>query len=157
VFYAPPGTNVTSVGQVSSGCYSNPTNVSNGLIGASTYRYLSSSMTNDLCMQNCANRNATWAMTSAGVNCYCGTQSIQASLGTGTFVPSSLCTSSCGGNSSQICGGTYYSSVFNLTNAALKVIPENKIAGWQGECLDGCKQHRLSGFAETSCHYRVLL
>jgi hypothetical protein len=133
VFYAGPGTVNADEHDVDIGCYSNPSTITNGLLGKAFYKFLSSTMTVESCSQACINRNATWALTTAAVNCYCGQGTLMDNIGTGTFVPDTQCTTKCPGNSSEICGDSYRSSVYNLTNSGYEQKTAQKPAGWQGK------------------------
>jgi hypothetical protein len=46
-----------------------------------------------------------------------------------------MCTTKCKGNTTEFCGDTYRSNVYNLTVAAVKPTEVNKPKGWQGKLL----------------------
>lgn len=135
VFYAPPGTtnsdstNVRADGSKYVGCYRNPSNPSTGLLGASTYRFQSNSMSTEICISACAQKGTNWALTTSQRWCYCGNDW---NYGSGAIVPTSQCTVSCNGKPSEVCGDYYKSSVYDITS--VKVSPSTAIhlAGYQG-------------------------
>lgn len=142
VFYAPPGTNnsnptLRADGSTYIGCYNNPSNSSTGLLGASTYSFQSNSMTTETCISACVQKGTDWALTTSQRWCYCGNDW---NYGSGAFVPSSQCTVSCTGNSSEICGDYYKSSVYNITSVTASNTTIPHLAGYQG-CYQDTGSH----------------
>lgn len=138
-FYAPNGTQFSfprvASGAEILGCYNNPSTISQGLLGAATYSFSSGSMTTEVCLQACAAQGSVWAATTAGKSCYCGTN---LSFGTGTFVSTlSNCNQHCNGNSSEICGDYYRSTVYNIAAASYSNSSNFHPAGWQGCFAEG--------------------
>ncbi|WVQ85831.1 hypothetical protein IAT38_007999 [Cryptococcus sp. DSM 104549] len=133
IFYAPPGTTSTSTpradGSAYIGCYSNPSTASNGLLGSSTYNFQSESMTTEVCIDACVGKSAKWALTTSQKYCYCGTAF---NFGSGALVADSQCTTKCSGNSSEICGDYYKSSLYNITAVAANNATGNHPVGYQG-------------------------
>lgn len=125
-YYAPPGTNFSARTDTSVGCL---VNSGAGLREQSTYNFSSSALTTAVCLQACADKNTTWALTTNGNQCFCGTNY---NIGQDTYVPSDYCSTKCSGNSSETCGFTYRSNVYNLTNSGVTAKAVNKPAGWQG-------------------------
>jgi hypothetical protein len=135
LFYAPDSTQADTYGKALTGCYSY--GGSNSLKNQAFYSFFSSSLTTETCNQACVNRNATWSMTVAGLTCYCGNNDMLTATRTGgNYVPMDSCNRPCGGNSSQICGGQYVGSLWNLSNADVSVALPNKPPGWLG-CYNG--------------------
>lgn len=115
IFYAPTGTAPTGDYASNWGCYANPPAGKVGLENRASYDFTSwNLMTRELCGQACANRGLSWAAIQGGSTCFCGAQN-DFSLGNGSFVSDSLCTSKCVGNSSQTCGYWGGLSLFNVT------------------------------------------
>ena len=96
----------------------------------STYTFTSNTMTTQVCNQACTARNATWSATTEGNICFCGNSFTSAS--TTPFVPDSNCQRTCFGNSSQICGDTFYSSIYNITAATFAPSNVTHLSGWKG-------------------------
>ncbi|KIR79550.1 transmembrane receptor [Cryptococcus gattii E566] len=148
VFYAPPGTtnsnstNVAPDGSTYVGCYNNPSDVSTGLLGASTYNFQSNSMTTETCISACAQKGTNWALTTSQRWCYCGNDW---NYGSGAITSSAQCTVPCTGNSSEICGDYYRSSVYNITSALVGNSSAAHLAGYQG-----CYQDTGSRLGMTS-------
>lgn len=146
VYYAPEGTTmdlkavVSQAGGEKIGCYSSNTN--DGLSSVQTYSYQSASMTNGDCINTCTQRNASWAMTTSGRGCSCGNDF---KYGSGAIMPDSYCTVPCAGNSTQMCGDLYRSTLWNVTSARAKVDANWHETGWQG-CYQapGAGQYALS-------------
>ncbi|WVQ70514.1 hypothetical protein IAR50_000033 [Cryptococcus sp. DSM 104548] len=134
IYYAPNGTtsassNVTrSDGSKYLGCYSNPSPTTAGLLGQSTYNFSSNSMSTEVCIQACAAAGSKWAATNSQKNCFCGTS---LTYGTGTFVNDNQCTTTCSGNSSEICGDYYKDSVYDIS-AVTGTSVSGYAAGYQG-------------------------
>ena len=147
VYYAPPGTpavNATLPNNTDSsytGCYS-PAG-SSSLSTKVTFQYNDASLTTEGCLQICANKNATWAATSAGKTCLCGTDY---SIGSGYYRDQSTCNSPCTGNSSQTCGWTYGYSVYNVTASSYSHQHVEHPAGWLG-CFNDPGQAGLTAFS----------
>jgi hypothetical protein len=141
VFYTAPGLSSFSSSAYSLGCYQN---ANDGLLPKAFYNYFSSTMNTLECNQACVNRNATWSATTMGKYCYCGNTDIPSSLGSGQFIATDLCTTPCVGNSSQTCGDSGRSNVYNLTNSGLSVVTPNKPPGWLGCYAEGTGTRALS-------------
>jgi hypothetical protein len=76
-------------------------------------------------------------MTTAGVNCYCGNADLEGASATGgNYIPMDRCDRPCSGNSSEMCGGQYVGSLYNLSASAVPVNLPNKPTGWLG-CYSG--------------------
>ena len=71
-------------------------------------------MTVDLCFQICTNQSARYFGLQDGSQCLCGGAYANADL---TWAPSAMdkCNKSCTGNSSQICGGSFKISLYEIT------------------------------------------
>lgn len=114
VYYATNGTTANyTMGQTTpgyGGCYS--PKGTNSLSTRITYQYTDNNLTPDSCLQVCANMNATWAGTTAGRTCMCGTDM---TLGTGVYVADSYCAQPCGGNANVTCGATSYWSLYKMS------------------------------------------
>ncbi|KAK4686420.1 hypothetical protein P7C73_g3711, partial [Tremellales sp. Uapishka_1] len=140
VYYAPNGTvsdlalASTHDGATILGCYQNPGTVSAGLLGSATYSFTSNAMTTEVCLQACEGKNASWAATTSGKACYCG---VDFNFGTGSFTQDSYCTVACTGNSTEICGDYYRSTVYNITGANIAKNNYYHPAGWQGCYAEG--------------------
>ncbi|PFH50093.1 glycoside hydrolase family 71 protein, partial [Amanita thiersii Skay4041] len=77
-------------------------------------------MTSDRCIDICNSQNYTIAATEYGSQCYCGSQ-LYKTGDAGTIADTASCNMSCGGDSSQICGGSWHASVF-VSNPDLKLL-----------------------------------
>lgn len=148
VYYSPNGTNVTwgsdAHGAGYMGCYSPKGSTS--LSTKITYQYTDNSLTNEACMQTCANMNGTWAGSTAGRTCMCGTDT---SIGSGVYVADSYCAQPCGGNSNQTCGATSYYSMYYLPAANVTAQTDfNHPPGRKGCYLDN--NGGLSGYSWTN-------
>ncbi|KJE05540.1 transmembrane receptor [Cryptococcus gattii NT-10] len=142
IWYAPNGTTGNlgtsrNDGSEYLGCYNDPITVSDGLLGQATYTFQSSSMTTEVCIEACAQAGTKWAATLSARNCYCGNEFY---YGTGTFMPDSYCTVACTGNSSEICGDYYKSSVYNITGVQVANASDSHLAGYQG-CYQDTSGH----------------
>jgi len=152
VFYAPAGTGLlpeTPVNGNSSyiGCYNMQQTGPGYLSSAATYSFTSNSMTTEVCLAACNSRGSNWAMTSSSGNCQCGSDF---TYGPSTFLPDSFCTAKCYGNSSEICGGLYQGSLYNITSSTLAVKSGPHQNGWQGCYADKSGSLALSGTAWNS-------
>ncbi|KAJ8033237.1 CUB and sushi domain-containing protein 1 [Holothuria leucospilota] len=75
-----------------------------------------SAMTVDLCLAVCLERGHTYAGLQSGNECFCGNEnSAYQKLGQ----EESECDQPCGGNTQQICGGSFYSSVYDLRKSCV--------------------------------------
>jgi len=89
------------------GCYTD----SGSARALTDFSYSSAAMTNSICKATCSSKGFSLAGTS-GQYCYCGNTVSNGQ----SRVASSVCTSSCPGDSSKICGGPNYKiSLFNST------------------------------------------
>ncbi|KAG8846898.1 hypothetical protein FRB96_001743 [Tulasnella sp. 330] len=100
----PSSTVTKTLGWATLGCYGDQ--ASRTLAGSS---YTDSAMTPALCQQKCS--GYTYAGTEYQTECYCG-NSMTAS------VTSTACTLTCGGDSSQICGGSWAISIYRSSSSA---------------------------------------
>jgi len=146
VWYAPPGTTVDyQAANVSDpsymGCYAKYGDDS--LANRVTSWYNDPALTTASCLQTCANRNATWAVTTNGKTCACGSD---LTLGTGYYVADSTCNSPCVGNSTQMCGYTAGYSLYNLTASSYSKVQGNHPVDWVG-CYDDPGQAGLTGYS----------
>ena len=139
IFFAPTGTPTAAANSTISTTLGCLTNTADGLLTRATYTFKSSSLTTEVCLQACVDRNATWALTTNSQSCACGTNY---ALGKDTYVPSDFCTSKCGGNATQFCGSAFRSSVYNLTAVGLAPIDYDHPVGYQG-----CFEKPRSGLA----------
>ncbi|AFR96749.2 transmembrane receptor [Cryptococcus neoformans C23] len=148
IWYAPNGTTSNSGtlrddGSEYLGCYDDPAAASDGLLGQATYSFQSLSMTTEVCIEACAQAGRRWAATLSARSCYCGDEFY---YGTGTFMPDSYCTVACTGNSSEICGDYYKSSVYNITGVQqIANASDSHLAGYQG-----CYQDKSGHLALTN-------
>lgn len=135
LFYAPNNTKADTHGLELTGCYAY--GGSNSLKNQAFYNFLSGSLTKETCLLACVNRNSTWAMMQAGVNCFCGNNDMDKAVATGgNYLPMDTCNRPCGGNQTQMCGGQYVGSLYNLSNTAVAQALPDKPAGWLG-CYNG--------------------
>ena len=147
IYYAPAGTplvNATLPNNTDSsftGCYS-PAG-SSSLSTKVTFQYQDNALTTEGCLQICANKNATWAATTAGRNCMCGTNY---ATGSGYYVDQGSCKQPCGGDSTQMCGWTSFYSVYNVTASSFEHQTIQHPAGWQG-CFNDPGTAGLTGFS----------
>ncbi|WWD20503.1 hypothetical protein CI109_104979 [Kwoniella shandongensis] len=141
VWYAPEGTIPDEMtladGSQYVGCYNNPSTASNGLLGQATYNFQSQTMTTETCIAACGHLNTNWALTTSAKWCYCGNNW---NFGQGALVPQSYCTVKCTGNSSEVCGDYYRSSVYNITTAVIANSTTYHPPGWQG-CYQDLSGH----------------
>ncbi|KXN92547.1 Glucan endo-1,3-alpha-glucosidase agn1 [Leucoagaricus sp. SymC.cos] len=72
-----------------------------------------SGMTTAMCTAHCSSLGFHFAATEYGVECYCGSSLEQTSDGAGVIVDQKECDVSCGGNSSEKCGGSWHASVYS--------------------------------------------
>jgi len=132
VYQAGPGTTLT-LPRTSDGSevlgYSLPSDRSQGLQAAATYRFNSDTMTREFCIKACKEIGSNWAYTSSWNSCSCGKDF---SLAPGSFVPDSFCGVTCNGNSSQICGDYYRAIVYNIANSTVGAHPAPVVEGSQG-------------------------
>lgn len=141
VLYTAPGLDQVPSDVYSLGCYQN---ADDGLISKSSYTYYSSSMTTQECSQSCVDRNATWSLTTKGKNCYCGDTDLASSFGSGQFISSDMCRTTCAGNSSEFCGDNDRSNVYNLANSGLTKSVIDKPEGWLGCYAEGSGTRALT-------------
>ena len=120
IWYAPPGT-FTAVQNVTGpdasgylGCYSIDHSTEDNLILHHTLAFDSANMTNEFCLQSCADHGATWSATTNAHTCHCGTEYV---LGDGFYVSDSTCSWSCSGDSTEKCGA--YQTEFSVYNVTL--------------------------------------
>ena len=81
---------------------------------SSSFNFRNSSMTNELCVDICANNNYSYAATKNGDECYCD-NSFGSGAGGGGSKPiqtDSNCDTACSGNSTTMCGSQRSNSVF---------------------------------------------
>lgn len=140
-YYMTPGTPNNLTSQYYKGCYA-PTDSAASINAATTYKFDSATMTQDVCEDACVGKGAKWMALKYGRTCICGTDF---SFGPGSYVPDSQCNSACLGDSTSMCGSLYQFSIFNLTNSAAKPSSGNKPAGYQGCHARGAGALALSG------------
>lgn len=140
------------------GCYSNPAPVAtaDGLIAASSYSFSTGSMTTAACKAGCQSFSYDWAALMNGGNCYCGTNA-KFTLGSGTYVPDSMCNTPCLGNKTEMCGGYNLLDIYNITavfgpgsTAPGASVPTGKSAGWQSCRNDSPRGLTAAGATVTS-------
>lgn len=102
------------------GCYSDAATVKI----MSDYSFSSPSMSNDMCRTGCASLNYTFAGNEMGNRCYCSK-----TLPTAQILPPLSCNTACPGNASQVCGGDYKLSLFDLSGVSVPPTPP----GWKGK------------------------
>ncbi|XP_060070005.1 uncharacterized protein LOC132550023 [Ylistrum balloti] len=83
-------------------------------------------MTTELCIQHCKTLGFWYAGTQYRTQCFCGDNHDRHSLAT-----ESDCNSPCGGNSKEICGGTWRVSVYGT---GVRQIFEGRCGGFPGGC-----------------------
>jgi hypothetical protein len=134
----------------------NPSSLSQGLVGAATYSFPSETMTTEVCIAACQQKNANWAMTASTYQCYCG-NNLANSIGPGYYVTENQCTLSCGGNSTQTCGDYYRYSVYDLSKAPSLAKNTTHPLGWMGKftarltMTSGMISDRSSRLARSGC------
>ena len=116
MWYAPNGTTIPfeTVRTASNATYLGCLNTASPK--TTMYSFTSSSMDIHTCNSACAAKGATWAATTRGNICNCGVT--LDSLLTNPIVPDRFCNKACYGNTTEFCGDTYASSVYNLTMAS---------------------------------------
>ncbi|XP_066285823.1 uncharacterized protein [Branchiostoma lanceolatum] len=72
----------------------------------------SSDMTNNKCSDHCRQEGFSYSATQYSTQCFCGTAGNFAALGEAR--PAAECASACGGDASQICGGSWRMSVYRV-------------------------------------------
>ncbi|KAE9396148.1 WSC-domain-containing protein [Gymnopus androsaceus JB14] len=78
--------------------------------------YSDPAMTPAMCQSKCS--GYTYAGVEYSTECYCG-NSLTGNGASGTVVDGSNCVSTCGGDSTQMCGGTWYLSVYTTSSTTL--------------------------------------
>jgi hypothetical protein len=132
LLYAPKGTTNTASNSSYLGCYQNPSPASTGLEGKATYSFTTSTtMTQEMCFQACADRGLGWAAIRYGSSCFCGADNAF-DLGAGKYVSDATCNVNCTGNKAEVCGYYQGSSVFNVTDLGYKKKDAGMPAGYQG-------------------------
>lgn len=71
------------------------------------YTFNDGRMTTEMCIQSCAQRGLKFAATQFGRHCFCGNTY-------GRYGPAANCDMKCAGNPSQVCGGSWANSVYQL-------------------------------------------
>ena len=102
------------------GCYSDAASVKI----MNEYSFSSGVMTNNMCRTGCASLNYTFAGNEMGNRCYCSK-----TMPTAQILPPLSCSTVCPGNSSQVCGGDYKLSLFDVSEVDVPPTPP----GWKGE------------------------
>jgi hypothetical protein len=115
------------------GCYAS-------IVGLSGPTWTASNMDNGICQTGCKELGYPLAGNS-GNACYCGT-----SWGTGDLVPDYKCTTKCPGNSTEICGASYTTSLWESRLGDNTVIP----SGYLGCYTDGGSSRSLVDFSYSS-------
>ena len=129
-------TNSTSGADGYKGCYSGVT----GLTGPS---WSQSDMTLKTCQTGCREMGYSLAGNS-GQNCYCGN-----SWTKGDLIPDYSCTQACPGNSTQMCGASYITSLYeSRIGADTSSLYTN--TGYEGCYTDSNSGRALTGFSYTS-------
>ncbi|ORX41227.1 hypothetical protein BD324DRAFT_606840 [Kockovaella imperatae] len=152
IWYAPSGTksaveagvtpsNGTEAGYV--GCY-NTGGSSTNMVSNPVMTFTASTMTNDYCIQTCAGYNATWAATSSGNVCQCGSGF---SRGAGYWQNDASCSSTCSGDSSQYCGGqSQQYSIYNISSTGVKAQANPKYPPGRQGCYSNGWSNGLTGY-----------
>lgn len=117
------------------GCYQGNT----GLTGT---KFTASDMTIDTCTMGCKELGYSLAGLS-GTTCYCGN-----SWTTGGLQPDYKCTTPCAGNSTQICGSSYITSLYNSSVGA--EVPAVRQPGYLGCFADTGANRALKGYSYSS-------
>lgn len=116
------------------GCYADPPAGSTSLESLASYNFTSwSLMSTKLCLQGCADRGLTWGAIRDGSQCFCGSAQ-KFSLGAGSWVSSSLCTTKCRGNASESCGYWNGATVFNVSGMGYGTQALSKPPGYIRVC-----------------------
>lgn len=176
--YAPPGTPLAADPQLADGssyvgCYAE--GASPQLSDVMTYKELSyTSMTTAYCKSACAKLGNKWAAVKGGRECYCGQEF---KYGAGGFVADTSCGVACNGNTTEMCGGYYQASLFNITTLNPSLGAVKRLDGYQGcfpqksgspalnkatwtrddvtpiSCINGCSElgYKLAGLQGKTC------
>ncbi|CAH1268732.1 CSMD1 [Branchiostoma lanceolatum] len=90
----------------------------------------SSDMTNNRCSHHCRQEGFSYSGTQYSTQCFCGTAGNFAALGEPR--PAADCASACGGDASQICGGSWRMSVYRVPDceAVRTTVSSEKTYQW---------------------------
>jgi hypothetical protein len=97
----------------------------------SGYAFQSGSMTIGACISECQSRGFAYAGVQYSTWCFCGNSY-------GRFGTASNCTMSCGGDSSQTCGGSYANSVYSTNGSGGSGSGGGGGGGTTGTCPTSC-------------------
>jgi hypothetical protein len=117
------------------GCYA-------GIVGLTGPSWTQNDMDLKVCQTGCKEMGYSLAG-SSGTSCYCGN-----SWTKGDLQPDYKCTTQCPGNSTQICGASYTTSLWESRLGA--VVPAVAQAGYLGCFTDSGSARTLTGFSYSS-------